>query len=257
MHDDEPIERAADIGRGLLSWLAPSVEDAEERADGGRGNEDGTFSFVASTGSIDRMGDVVEQSWRLANFRRNPVILHEHAAPVIGRGTVKVDKESDALMLTVSFDDSEVNPIGRLVAHQHRQGFRGAVSVGFRAGRTIPRTKLPDDHPAKLDGDKVPEWASPRLYRSNELLEVSSVAIPANAEAIQLREYAAEAEDPEEQIRRYLREAAPSDLSALIGEFLRDCPAAVRHVRAAVLGVPTIPAPRGTDEDGDPLSFLY
>lgn len=222
------IYRATKLPTGEgLSWLA--------RADGE--NEHGMSRFVASTGAVDRMGDVVEQSWRLANFRRNPVILHEHAHPVVGRGSVKVDREADALMLSVEWDDSEANPVGRLVAHQHRAGFRGAVSVGFRPGKSISRTKLPDDHPAKMSDD-MPEWQAGRVFRFNELLEVSSVAIPANAEALQVRAYAEEADDPAEAVARYLRETTPSQLRGLLADYIRDCPESLGVIRAIVLGTP-------------------
>lgn len=232
MMDDEPIYRAGQTASGALSWLAC--------ADGV--DDDGLSRFVASTGAVDRMGDVVEQSWRLANYRRNPVILAEHMVPVVGRGTVRVDKERDALMLSVEWDEDADNPVGRLIASQHRRGFRSAVSVGFRAGKAIPRTKLPEDHPAKVAGD-VPEWQAGRMYRSNELLEVSSVAIPANAEALQLRAHAVEAEDPAEQVRRYLAEATPSALRSLLADYTRENPAALGVLRAIVLGTP---APRAS-----------
>lgn len=228
MSDDLNEYRAAPLGAaGGLSWLACAAGlDAE-----------GASVFVASSGAIDRYGDVVEQSWRLANFRRNPVILHEHMVPVVGRGSVKVDKDADALMLSVQWDDDEVNPVGRLVAHQHRTGMRSAVSVGFRPGRSISRAKLDDDHPAKVASD-VPEWQAGYLYRSNELLEVSSVAVPANPEALQLRSYAMEAEDPEEQVMRYLAASTPTKLRALLSSYLDANPAALGVLRTIVLGTP-------------------
>lgn len=235
--EEVEILRAANLPSGEgLSWLAcADGEDAQ-----------GMSRFVASTGSVDRMGDVVEQSWRLAHFRRNPVILHEHAAPVVGRGSVKIDRDADALMLAVDWDDSEANPVGRLVAHQHRSGFRNAVSVGFRPGKSVSRADLPEDHPAHM-GASVPKWEAGRLFRFNELLEVSSVAIPANAEALQVRQYAEAAEDPREAVARYLRESTPSYLRALLADFIRECPDALGVVRAIVLGTPRSAAPGSTN----------
>jgi len=249
MSDLDWIETRATQRGDTLDWLAQAVE---RKAGEERGNEDGSFSFIASTGSVDRRGDIVEQSWRLARFRQNPVILHEHAQPVVGRGTVKLDKTAGHLALSVRFDDSPINPIGQLVAHQHRAGFRSAVSVGFRPGRVTNRTKLPADHAGYLDPSKIAAWDAGNVFSSNELLEVSSVAIPANAEALQLREYATEVEDPTEQIARYLREAVPSELVATLSGFMRANPAAARHIRAAVLGTPTVQRAAA-----GPLSFLY
>jgi len=235
-HDDTPedVQRAYQVRDDCAGWIA--------RADGTDG--DGVSRFVASTGDVDRMGDVVEQSWRLGNWRANPVILHEHMVPVVGRGTATVDKEV-GLMLAVKWDDADVNPIGQLVAHQHRSGMRSAVSVGFRPGKVIPRADLPDDDPRKVSGD-VPRWQAGVLFRFNELLEVSSVAVPANAKALQVKAFAEEVEDPAEQVRRYLAEAAPRELRALIADLLQARPAALAMVRSVALGTPYSPqAPAG------------
>ena len=53
------------------------------------------------------------------------------------------------------------------------------VSVGFQPGDSVPRNRLPKDHPAF--GEKGALMSSPRL------LEISAVPIPANAEALAIR----------------------------------------------------------------------
>ena len=54
MSDLDWIETRATQRGDTLDWLAQAVE---RKAGEERGNEDGSFSFIASTGSVDRMGD--------------------------------------------------------------------------------------------------------------------------------------------------------------------------------------------------------
>lgn len=170
-------------GLGPVLWVA--------RASAGTTNDDGTTDFVASTGAVDRVGDVIDQaSWRLASFRANPVILYEHYVPVVGQA-VKVGITDDGagnkrLTIRVLWDTADCNPSGILAAHQHEAGFRHAVSVGFMPGAFQSRTELAPDHPLFVDSAETPRWRAGYLYTRCELLEVSTVAVPANREALQL-----------------------------------------------------------------------
>jgi hypothetical protein len=230
------IER--NVGGDLLGWLALGISAEEVKAAGGDA-ADGQSHFVASTGAVDRMGDVVEQDWRLADYRRNPVILHEHYQPVVGRGTVRVATEDEGkrLLLSVTWDDGEHNPVGRMVAEQHRRGFRHAVSVGFRPGKAISRKELPDDDPRKVAGD-VPSWRAGYVFRACELLEVSSVAIPANPQALQLASFAQEVEDPTERVRRYLDETTPKVVRDAVLDLIRHDAEVRRSIEAALWSTP-------------------
>jgi hypothetical protein len=174
-------------GDSLADWFkgakVDNVESLDEWFKRSEQRADGSTPFVASTDASDRHGDVVEQgTWRLKNFRGNPVILHEHGGgmcadtTVVGRGIAKIatvgkaDEARRQLQIRVFWDDHESNRQGMLDAHQHRDGFRHAGSVGFRPGKTISRRDL----------------GHGSLFRHNELLEFSSVAIPANPQALQL-----------------------------------------------------------------------
>jgi phage head maturation protease len=237
------IERAGSDD-GLLGWLAQPIGADEVKAAGGE-TSDGQSHFVASTGVVDRMGDIVEQeSWRLANFRSNPVILHEHYQPVVGRGSARVvdGDGGKRLVLSVTWDDGDHNPIGRMVAEQHRRGFRHAVSVGFRPGKAISRKDLPEDDPRRVADKDVPSWRAGHLFRFNELLEVSSVAIPANPEALQLASFAREPEDPTEQIRRVLAETTPKAVRDAVLDLVRRDAEVRRAIGAALLSEPVDPA---------------
>lgn len=176
------VETHQGEARSLL-WVARAAPASSE-------NEDGSTDFIASTGSVDRVGDVIDQAtWRLGPYRKNPVIMHEHFGEVVGRGTVSIKTGDDGvkyLALNVVWDDDEVNPQGQLDAHQHRAGFRHAVSVRFLPGKFQNRTELPADHPYYIDPQQTPRWRAGYLYSFCELLEVSSVAVPCNREALQL-----------------------------------------------------------------------
>lgn len=233
----DTVCRAVPTDGDNLSWLARAAGE----------DDDGTSRFIASSGDIDRHGDSVEQSWRLKNWRANPVILagHNHDM-VVGRGTANIVKDgSPHLALSVVWDESELNPLGALIAHQHRAGFRHAVSVGFRPGETMSRTKLAKDDPRYVDGEKVPEWRAGYVFRFPELLEVSSVGVPANPKAIQVREMAKTVEDPEEQVRRFLRETTGPKLRAILRDAMKENKALATMVRALTVGAPT-PTPTET-----------
>jgi uncharacterized protein len=145
-------------------------------------SEDGTVTAVASTPDPDRMGDVVAASWVLDDFRRSPVIMHAHdyEGPVVGKA-LEIDLVGDTLMMRVQFDESDTNPLGQRLAHQYREGFMSAFSVGFSPGKVTPRSQLPEDHPA------YSEKSAGAYMEQNSLLEVSAVAIPANPHALAVR----------------------------------------------------------------------
>jgi hypothetical protein len=143
---------------------------------------DGTITAIASTPDVDRYGDVVAPSWDLKAFKANPVIMHGHdyEGPVVGKAT-EIELVGEQLMMSVKFDESETNPVGRRLANQYREGFMQAFSVGFAPGKSTERSKLPNDHAAyQAKGGGF-------YFEENSLLEVSAVAIPANPHALAVR----------------------------------------------------------------------
>ena len=228
----------ATVTQSALQWVALAAP---------RSADDDTDEFVASTASVDRVGDSIDQaSWRLAYYRSNPVILYEHGRDVVGRadkvGITTREDGSKALTIQVRWDASPVNPLGVLIAHQHAAGFRRAVSVGFNPGRRVSRTQLPVDHPLYVSADAVPAWRAGSVYSQCELLEVSSVAVPANRDALQLsmaaRQAARDGEDLVTVARTLLGQPARLDIPTL----LRD-PAIRAEIRALVYGSAPAPAP--------------
>ncbi len=136
---------------------------------------DGTVRFVASTGSTDRYGDIIDQDgWQLDAYRRNPVVLLNHQTNQLPIGKGLVEVVDGNLMIDVEFD--ETDELAQKVSHKARNGFMHAVSVGFNPVEAISRSELPEEHRAysKHGGN---------LFTKAELLEVSIVTIPANSEA--------------------------------------------------------------------------
>jgi HK97 family phage prohead protease len=136
-------------------------------------------SFIASTSSPDRYGDVIEQSgWDLSSYRKNNVVLlnHDSSQLPIAKGNVHI--RNNQLVIDVEFDDED--PRAQEVKRKAQNGFMNAVSVGFRPLESTSRSDLPKDN--KYYGQRG------MYYSKAELLEVSIVTIPANGEATMLEQ---------------------------------------------------------------------
>jgi HK97 family phage prohead protease len=135
---------------------------------GGNGAE-----FVLSDASPDRMGDIIEQDgWSLANFRKNPIALFGHDTGfVVGqwRNVRVVDNELRGVLDLMP----PVSERQREIAAAVDAGVLRATSVGFRPTKAEP-----------IDPDK-PFMGGTRFLKQ-ELVEVSLVAVGANANALQI-----------------------------------------------------------------------
>ena len=151
-----------------------------------RGTTDATTkrtTVIASTATPDRYDDIVDQAtWRLDNYRANPVIPwgHDYSLPPVGRAE-SVSLVAGNLQAEIVWDDAETNPLGRTVAAQFAGGFLSAVSVGFRPGRQIQRSQL-----AKDDA-RYKEAGYGAVFFDCDLLEISAVCVPANPDALAQR----------------------------------------------------------------------
>jgi hypothetical protein len=159
------------------------------------------MAFVFSSEMQASDGDIIEaKSWNLRRYVRNPVVLDGHNVDrVVGRA-VDVRKVLDEtrkgqpwryLAGSIVFDLAD--PEAARIAGQHARGFRSAVSVRWRPGELVPRSTLPVDHVWYAAAAMGP-WGVPvesYVHKRAELLEVSSVSIPADAEALQQRARAA------------------------------------------------------------------
>jgi hypothetical protein len=83
-----------------------------------------------------------------------------------------------------------------------------------------------------------------------ELLEVSSVSVPANAAALQLAHHAQTAEDPVEQVRRLVAESTPEAVADAIMRAVRHS-VQLRNLLQATVWSGTTPTKPG------PLAHLF
>lgn len=138
--------------------------------------------FVASTAASDRMDDVIDQaSWKLDNYRQNPVVLTDHdyrAGNVVGRGEVQVVEGVGLVLDVVKWSSKEY---AQAVKLDVEEGIINAVSVGLRPGRRVARRSLPSTDPLYL------AEGYGEVYYDCDLLEISIVAVPANPEAVAVR----------------------------------------------------------------------
>jgi hypothetical protein len=124
---------------------------------------------IASQQIVDRDGDVILTSGiQTANFKANPALLanHDHS---FNLGTVsQLWQERRAGVPTLLFEAELLDPVSerqREVVAAIEAGVRRAFSIGFRA--------LEYDDKAVLEGQ------SGYTFRKIELLELSSVSLPA------------------------------------------------------------------------------
>jgi hypothetical protein len=131
------------------------------------------FHAVFSSSNEDRHGDIVQQVFDLAAFQKNPVYLDSHnydsIEHIIGR-IPNIGVTEGKLQGDIEF--ATVNPKGALAEQMAEQGFLNTNSIGF-----IP--KVFDDQGHILE---------------SELLEISAVSVPANADAVFVRSKSADAE---------------------------------------------------------------
>src|SRR3990172_1080352 len=75
--------------------------------------ESNRYFFIASTATIDRQGESIDQAgWMLENYRKNPVILwaHDYYGLPIGKGIVEM--KEGKLVVEIIFSTMEENPEG-------------------------------------------------------------------------------------------------------------------------------------------------
>lgn len=128
-----------------------------------------TMDFVMSTATPDRMGDTIDQGgWDVSNFVKNPVLLwaHDYGCPPVGKVGGVVVEDGKLKAKGVEFVPREVSEFGWSIGEMFRRGFLTAVSVGFAPKQWTYR----DD--GGID------------FLKQELLELSAVPVPANAEAL-------------------------------------------------------------------------
>ena len=154
----------------------PSIRKVDE--------EKRTVEFVASDNSVDSYGTVLPvDKWNLDRYSKNGIVGYMHdvygeswtksADPddIIGKGVAFVEDEK--LIVRITFEPAELNERADKIFRKILFGSLKAVSVGFR-----PTGK---GHMGNEDRGENPEVY---YYGGMELLEVSVVNIPSNANAL-------------------------------------------------------------------------
>ena len=199
----------------LRRWQdAPVIRKVDE--------ETRTVEFVASDNSVDSYGTVLPvDKWDLTRYQNNGIVGYMHdvygdswtksADPddIIGKGEAFV--EDDKLVVRITFEPADLNERADKIYRKIQFGSLHAVSVGFRAT-------------AKGHKGDEERGENPNVYYYNgqELLEVSVVNIPANANALKrsmeeeeaVREYEEKAEEPETVVDTTVEE--PADYTSTI-----------------------------------------
>ena len=142
--------------------------------------ESRTITFVASDDTKDSAGTVLNQdNWDLRRFNSNGVIGYQHKVyggwddtdnpdNVIGKGVAYI--EDKKLMVDITFEPADINPLADKIYKKIQFGSLRAVSVGFLP---IGRGKFGEG-----------EDSETYYFAGQELLEVSVVNIPANPNAL-------------------------------------------------------------------------
>jgi HK97 family phage prohead protease len=144
--------------------------------------EERWFDVVASTDTIDGHGDIVEQTFDLKRYKKNPIVLWMHnsfgfldgsrAEDFLPIGRSKNVKVADGqLEARIYLATEDANPIAEKIFKLWQQEILRAVSIGFRPGKVTREENT--------DTGKV-------TYRlaNNELFEISVVPIPSNPDAV-------------------------------------------------------------------------
>jgi HK97 family phage prohead protease len=151
------------------------------------------FNFIASSNSVDRYGDVIEQDWVLEDYWKNPVLLWAHQtreAPVGRVKTFNVSPDGSRTFAEIELVPDEIaDEKTKYLALMVQHKFLNAVSVGFIPGAETDRR------------DEKGNWAG-YTYTRNRLVELSLVSVPANQDAVQ--QEARALGTTEEHVRRIL-----------------------------------------------------
>lgn len=152
-----------------------------------------TRRVIVSDEAVDRYNTTfAADGWETRNFEANPVLLWCHQAGEEPIGKATVSRKGDQLQADCEFFTADLNPRADRVL---RMIDAGVLAVSHRFEPLEYKYNL--DRESSGDG-----WYPPIDYLRQELLEVSIVTVPGNANALPLRNFT----DPEDL--RLLAQAA-------------------------------------------------
>lgn len=138
-----------------------------------KGSKQGVYTITASTNDVDRHGEVVDiDGINVEAFKQSPRILANHdqnIESIIGRADPNsIKKVGGKLKMNIEFA-SDISPLADIAEKLVKGGYLNTLSIGFISKEVQVK---------KVKGvDTV-------VHTQSELLEVSLVAVPANASAI-------------------------------------------------------------------------
>jgi 2'-5' RNA ligase len=122
--------------------------------------------FIAGSEGAKRDGlDLKMAGARLDAFRNNPVVLwgHDYAGARLPIGRAQPTIDGPRLIADISFDQED--EFARQIESKYRRGFLNTVSLGWKIN--------------KINGRNVTDW---------ELLDISAVPVPGDADALMQRQ---------------------------------------------------------------------
>jgi len=129
--------------------------------------EAGTLRAVISSGMPDRQGEMIDQSsWKLDEFKSNPVVLwaHDHSQPAIGQA-IDIGLNSDGMLEAVIKFAVKEYAFAKTIFKLYAGKFMRQFSVGFL-------------------NEEVDEVNDIKVLRNNTLYEFSAVNVGADALAL-------------------------------------------------------------------------
>jgi HK97 family phage prohead protease len=133
--------------------------------------DDRSMTILATNGTVDRAGEIVEPAGAvLDSYRRNPVVLafHDQAKPWASCSSITAT--NGGLQATISAPPKGVSTFADEICGLIKSGVLSGWSIGFNPIETEPMNKT--------------NPRGPKRYLKWELLEISVVAVPANADAV-------------------------------------------------------------------------
>lgn len=152
---------------------------------------DRTLEFIGTDESQDRDGDIIKaDGWKFDNYLKNPVFLPFHngwtvpAAKCVGISKAPGSAGVSFRIKFATIDELCSNPatpsnealLADTIYNAYKNGYMNAVSIGFIA--------LESQENDLGENKDLPQWQRGRIFTSQEMIELSAVAIPANANAL-------------------------------------------------------------------------
>lgn len=152
--------------------------------------KEGIVEYVASDESIDHDGEIVRaKGWKFTHFKKNAPFVDSHDYSSISKQLGKViafEVKGERLVETVQWA-KDAHELARIGWELTKGGFLKAVSVGFRGVKAVWRgdQETASAWRAQLRQLGLEEDAPVRrIFLQQEQLELSSVIVPANPNAV-------------------------------------------------------------------------